>query len=87
MNNAPRATPDLRERVRRQLGQPLAASRIAALWRCPLCPPETCALLHVTADTLRCLGACGGAGGAQRVLPQPEPEPLAPLIAWADGLP
>jgi hypothetical protein len=86
MSDAPHATPDLRERVRRQLGQPLAASRIAALWRCPLCPPETCALLHVTADTLRCLGACGCAGGAGEWL-RTEEQPAGELIAWADGLP
>jgi len=53
---------DLRERVEKRLGKPLASSRNASLWRCPVCPPEAHSLLLVAVDQHRCLGCrvCDG---------------------------
>jgi hypothetical protein len=63
-------TSDLRVFIEAQLGKPLASSANAALWRCPLCPAATYALLWVSATQQRCLGrgACSG-GACQRTPP------------------
>jgi hypothetical protein len=53
---------DLRELAVHHLGKPLAASKKAALWRCPACPPERHALLMVSAGEYKCLSGyvCDG---------------------------
>jgi hypothetical protein len=47
---------DLREWAETRLGEPLASSPNASLWRCPVCPPEVHSLLLVAADQHRCMG-------------------------------
>lgn len=63
MTNQPHMI-DLREMVEKHLGKPLAASTNAALWRCPVCPPERHSLLLVSANQHKCLGRCVCDGGA-----------------------
>ena len=48
-------TDNLRETAAKHLGKPLAVSQQAGLWRCPVCPPESYALLMVSAAGYRCL--------------------------------
>jgi hypothetical protein len=57
-------TTDLRDLAEEHLGKPLAASASAALWRCPVCPPERHALLMVSADEYKCLSGYPCDGGA-----------------------
>ena len=57
MRHSERTMTDLRVLAGQRLGPPLAASRVAALWRCPFCPPEHHALLWVAADACCCLGS------------------------------
>lgn len=55
---------DLRELVEQHLGNPLASSANASLWRCPACPPEAHSLLMVSCHEFRCLGRYPCDGGA-----------------------
>ena len=55
---------DLRDLVEAYLGNPLAASTHAGLWRCPVCPPGRHALLMVSADEYKCLSGYLCDGGA-----------------------
>jgi len=59
---------DLRDLVEAYLGKPLAASAHAALWRCPVCPPDRHALLMVSADEYKCLSGYQCDGGADEWL-------------------
>ena len=55
MNRDECLTDDLREVAEKHLGKPLVVSQQAGLWRCPACPPESYALLMVSAAGYRCL--------------------------------
>lgn len=59
-------TDDLREVAEKHLGKPLAISQQAGLWRCPVCPPESYALLIVSAAGYRCLRIHPCDGGVAR---------------------
>ena len=61
---------DLRDLVEAYLGKPLAASTHAALWRCPVCPPERHALLMVSVDEYKCLSGYACDGGASEWIQQ-----------------
>lgn len=79
MTCSDRITSDLRELVEQQLGKPLAASTHAALWRCPVCPPERHALLMVSADEYKCLSGYPCDGGAHEWMPSLDPMPDEPF--------
>lgn len=70
---------DLRERVEKRLGKPLASSLNASLWRCPVCPPEAHSLLLVSADQHRCMGrrVCDGGINDWMNVEYPDAEPIA----------
>lgn len=70
---------DLRELAEEQLGKPLAASANAALWRCPVCPPERHALLMVSADEYKCLSGYPCDGGADEWRQSVDPLPNEPF--------
>ena len=74
MTNQPHMI-DLRELVEKHLGKPLAASTNAALWRCPVCPPERHSLLLVSADQHKCLERCVCDGGACECMRSEEQQP------------
>lgn len=77
MPSIKQTTTDLRELAEAQLGRPLASSAKASLWRCPVCPPETYALLMVSANQFCCLGRypCdGGASAWMRMIANPGSE-------------
>jgi hypothetical protein len=73
-------TIDLRDLVEAYLGKPLAASTHAALWRCPVCPPERHALLMVSTDEYRCLSGYPCDVGADEWMCSVVPEPDEPFL-------
>ncbi len=81
MRHSERTMTDLRVLAEQRLGPPLAASRVAALWRCPFCPPEHHALLWVAADACCCLGSGPCDADPEGWLLSRLPLPDAPLAA------
>jgi hypothetical protein len=79
MTHCDLTTTDLRDLVEAHLGKPLAASTHAALWRCPVCPPERHALLMVSADEYKCLSGYPCDGGAHEWMQSIDPLPDEPL--------
>jgi hypothetical protein len=76
-------TTDLRDLAEEHLGKPLAASTHAALWRCPVCPPERHALLMVSADEYKCLSGYPCDGGAEEWMSSIDPLPDEPFAVGA----
>jgi hypothetical protein len=80
MNHCDQTMTDLRDLAEQHLGKPLAASRKAALWYCPVCPPEHHALLMVSADEYKCLSGYPCDGGAGEWIPALTPDPDEPMM-------
>jgi len=73
-------TTDLRELVEHHVGKPLVASTHAALWRCPVCPPERHAVLMVSAHEYKCLSGYPCDGGASEWMRNIDQEPDEPIM-------
>jgi hypothetical protein len=80
MNYCDLTMTDLRDLAEQHLGKPLAASQKAALWHCPVCPPERHALLMVSADEYKCLSGYPCDGGAGEWIVALSPDPDEPMM-------